>query len=79
MSNKLEWGKPFSVMTISREDIVEVGFPRWQAALSDEEMNQISTLVKASYENEFFFFRLKAATLHVLSQRGHKNIIGEPI
>ncbi len=79
MSGKIEWGKPFSVLTITREDIVTAGFPRWQAALSDEEMMKIASLIKASYENEFFFVRIKAATNHVLTQRTHTNIIGDPV
>lgn len=79
MSTKIEWGNPFSVLTITREDIVTAGFPRWQAALSDEEMVQIASLVKVSYDDEFFLARLKLATNHVLSQRTHTNIIGDPV
>lgn len=79
MSSKREWGKPFPVMAITREDIVTAGFPQWQAALSDEEMCQIASLVKASYDNEFFLVRIKAATNHVISLRSRPNIIGEPV
>lgn len=76
MSNKIAWSQPFTVMAISREDIISTGFARWEGALTDAEMLQVASLVKASYDNEFFLVRLKAATNHVLLQRPQDLLTG---
>ncbi len=79
--SKVAWGKPFPVKTISREEIVTAGFPRWQVAgLSDEEMVKIASILEVSYTDGFFSEDLEAAVNFVLRARPpRKNIIGEPV
>ena len=73
---KIDWNKPFPLVSISREDLVTAGFPRWQAALSDDEMQQLVTLLLNACVTTFSREALDSAMDTISARHAGVHIIG---
>jgi hypothetical protein len=74
---KADWTKSFSILAITREDLVSLGVPRWQAALSDGEMQQLASILRSKLTDTFSAEDLETAMDVVLARRAGVHIIGE--
>ena len=72
---KIDWNKPFPLVSISREDLVTAGFPRWQAALSDDEMKQLVQLLLDACMVTFSPEALETAMDTIIASRAGVHII----